>query len=558
MKFQELEQYIQKGMAAQAELVRRQSEDFARIAKERSEKLKEEAKQTQEKLILEQKKAIENYDRISKEQQQLIEKMIADQHRKLSELSEQQQQAENRAAEALSSYKKSHEDALEGLRKAYVQQQNEKNRALAELQKSYEGKQEELEEAYRDKQRALQTKLDEHLQKALAANTQRIEEETKENRDKLRDWFTSENEQRERELTKVNAVVTDAVKEIEGKKKEIRESLRESKNLRTSIEEYTDKVERKARSMTLPTVLSVISIVFVLVLAVLLFLGMLPIADKKVPAPVMTPIPVTAAPTQQPTDTPSPTPTPTATHKETPPPTPTEKATESPIPTPFVPSKGSDYTAYENYQAAEDGDRIEVRSYVFLKLPLDTENNKASFYCQSPDGGYFIKDAVLDGDTYGRLAPGTHVQIVGTKSFDNGMPYLTDAEIKLLEDASYTAEPLSQDTWIGNPSDYYNSVVCFENVCIEVPVGELAPDQTVGEYSGNYEETTGRFVLNPLYCTKEGMEKMTTWGAGDTLTVVAILNPDSIGHYVLSAERTPTPEATLAPDSEKMAETGTD
>ena len=69
---------------------------------------------------------------------------------------------------------------------------------------------------------------------------------------------------------------------------------------------------------------------------------------------------------------------------------------------------------HEEFVAAELESEVTVETYVQDKQSW--WDNKATFYCQSEDGAYFIYEMPCTEDEYAQLVPGTKIRVTGYKA----------------------------------------------------------------------------------------------------------------------------------------------
>ncbi len=89
--------------------------------------------------------------------------------------------------------------------------------------------------------------------------------------------------------------------------------------------------------------------------------------------------------------------------------------------------KGEGVMTYAEYAAAALDSEVVVETYVQAKQSW--WDNKATFYTQDKDGGYFIYEMACSEDEYAKLVPGTKIKVTGFKSEWAGEVEITDSPI---------------------------------------------------------------------------------------------------------------------------------
>ena len=122
---------------------------------------------------------------------------------------------------------------------------------------------------------------------------------------------------------------------------------------------------------------------------------------------------------------------------------------------------------HEEFVAAELESEVTVETYVQDKQSW--WDNKATFYCQSEDGAYFIYEMPCTEDEYAQLVPGTKIRVTGYKSEWSGEVEITDATFEILEADPYIAEATDVTELLGTDEliNHQNEKVAFTGLTVE-------------------------------------------------------------------------------------------
>ena len=124
---------------------------------------------------------------------------------------------------------------------------------------------------------------------------------------------------------------------------------------------------------------------------------------------------------------------------------------------------------HDEYVAADLDTAVCVETYVQAKQSW--WEDKASVYCQGPDGAYFVYNMTCSEEDYAKLTQGTKIQIQGYKTEWSG-------EVEIAEGATFTilegeepfiAEPLDVTELLGTDEliDHQNEFVKFTGLTVE-------------------------------------------------------------------------------------------
>ena len=122
---------------------------------------------------------------------------------------------------------------------------------------------------------------------------------------------------------------------------------------------------------------------------------------------------------------------------------------------------------HEEFVAAELESEVTVATYVQDKQSW--WDNKATFYCQSEDGAYFIYEMPCTEDEYAQLVPGTKIRVTGYKAEWSGEVEITDATFEILEADPYIAEATDVTELLGTDEliNHQNEKVAFTGLTVE-------------------------------------------------------------------------------------------
>ena len=122
---------------------------------------------------------------------------------------------------------------------------------------------------------------------------------------------------------------------------------------------------------------------------------------------------------------------------------------------------------HEEFVAAELESEVTVETYVQDKQSW--WDNKATFYCQSEDGAYFIYEMPCTEDEYAKLVPGTKIRVTGYKAEWSGEVEITDATFEILEADPYIAEATDVTELLGTDEliNHQNEKVAFTGLTVE-------------------------------------------------------------------------------------------
>ena len=124
---------------------------------------------------------------------------------------------------------------------------------------------------------------------------------------------------------------------------------------------------------------------------------------------------------------------------------------------------------HDDYVAAELDAPVCVETYVQAKQSW--WDNKATVYCQSPDGAYFAYNMTCSEEDYAKLELGTKIQINGFKTEWSGEVEIAEgATFTILEgEEPYIAEALDVTDLLGTDEliDHQNEFVKFTGMTVE-------------------------------------------------------------------------------------------
>ena len=122
---------------------------------------------------------------------------------------------------------------------------------------------------------------------------------------------------------------------------------------------------------------------------------------------------------------------------------------------------------HEEFVAAELESEVTVETYVQDKQSW--WDNKATFYCQSEDGAYFVYEMSCTEEEYEQLAAGTKIRVTGYKAEWSGEVEITDATFEILEADPYIAEATDVTELLGTDEliNHQNEKVAFTGLTVE-------------------------------------------------------------------------------------------
>ena len=121
---------------------------------------------------------------------------------------------------------------------------------------------------------------------------------------------------------------------------------------------------------------------------------------------------------------------------------------------------------HADYVAADIDAEVVVETYVQAKQSW--WDNKATVYCQSEDGAYFLYEMACSEEDYAKLVPGTKIRVTGYKAEWAGEVEIVDATFEILE-GSYIAEPADMTALLGTDEliAHQNELSAFKGMTID-------------------------------------------------------------------------------------------
>lgn len=121
---------------------------------------------------------------------------------------------------------------------------------------------------------------------------------------------------------------------------------------------------------------------------------------------------------------------------------------------------------HADYMTASVDDEVVVETYVQAKQSW--WDNKATVYCQSEDGAYFLYNMACSEEDYAKLTPGTKIRATGYKAEWSGEVEIVDATFEILE-GSFVAEPADMTVLLGTEEliAHQNELVAFKGMTVE-------------------------------------------------------------------------------------------
>ena len=129
---------------------------------------------------------------------------------------------------------------------------------------------------------------------------------------------------------------------------------------------------------------------------------------------------------------------------------------------------------HEEYAAAELETEVTVETYVQAKQGWWTDENgisKATFYCQSEDGAYFLYNMPCSEEDYNAMTVGTKIRVTGFKVEWSGEVEIEDATYEILE-GQFIAEALDVTELLASEEliAHQNEFVSFTGLTVEPSV----------------------------------------------------------------------------------------
>ena len=156
---------------------------------------------------------------------------------------------------------------------------------------------------------------------------------------------------------------------------------------------------------------------------------------------------------------------------------------------------------HADYIAADMDAEVVVETYVQAKQSW--WDNKATFYCQSEDGAYFLYEMACSEEDYAKLVPGTKIKVTGYKTAWAGEVEIVDATYEILE-GSFIAEAADLTALLGTDEliNHQNEFVSFKGMTIEAvdyKNGQPGDDiyVTVSKDGQSYSFCVERYLTDP-------------------------------------------------------------
>ena len=133
---------------------------------------------------------------------------------------------------------------------------------------------------------------------------------------------------------------------------------------------------------------------------------------------------------------------------------------------------------HADYIAADLDSEVTVETYVQAKQSW--WENKATVYCQSEDGAYFMYDMECSEEDYAKLVPGTKIRVNGFKAEWAGEVEIVDGIFEIIEGETFIAEPLDVTALLGTEEliAHQNEFVSFKGMTV-VAAGQDAEGNDV-------------------------------------------------------------------------------
>ena len=121
---------------------------------------------------------------------------------------------------------------------------------------------------------------------------------------------------------------------------------------------------------------------------------------------------------------------------------------------------------HADYAAAELDSEVTVETYVQAKQSW--WENKATVYCQSEDGAYFMYDMACTEEDYAKLVAGTKIRVNGYKAEWAGEVEIVDGIFEIIEGEAFIAEALDVTALLGTEEliAHQNEFVSFKGMTV--------------------------------------------------------------------------------------------
>ena len=128
--------------------------------------------------------------------------------------------------------------------------------------------------------------------------------------------------------------------------------------------------------------------------------------------------------------------------------------------------KSEGVMTHEEYINAALESEVTIETYVQAKQSW--WDDKARFYTQDEDGGYFLYDMPCSEADFNKLTPGTKIRVKGYKSEWSGEVEITDATFEIL-DGNYIAKPVDVTDLFGTDDliKHQNELVSIKGATVE-------------------------------------------------------------------------------------------
>ena len=156
---------------------------------------------------------------------------------------------------------------------------------------------------------------------------------------------------------------------------------------------------------------------------------------------------------------------------------------------------------YAEYAAAPLDSEVVVETFVQAKQSW--WEDKATFYTQDEDGGYFIYEMACSQEDYDKLVPGTKIKVTGAKSEWSGEVEIVDASFEI-EEGNFVASPYDASDLLGSDQlqDKQNQLVYSWRVTPQVR--EIGPKQTIDFNSAQLDPPRSASTARLSFATEIG------------------------------------------------------
>ncbi|MBR5313636.1 MAG: acid shock protein [Clostridia bacterium] len=201
--------------------------------------------------------------------------------------------------------------------------------------------------------------------------------------------------------------------------------------------------------------------------------------------------------------------------------------------------KSEGVMTYAEYAAAELETPVVVETYVQAKQGW--WDNKATFYTQDKEGGYYLYNMPCTEEEYSKLTPGTKIKVSGYKTAWSDEVEIIDSTFEIME-GNYIAEAMDATALLGTDElvNHQNKFVSFKGLTVEASTdatgneaaylygwdgsGEAGTDSDL-YFNASINGNTYTFVIEYYLCneTTAAYQAVQGLNIGDTIDLEGFL-----------------------------------